>query len=365
MACWSNAKFRFAGLGIAAFGMSLMPLTSSADPPPYRMICTRETRDNCLTPAQIESLLVSKAARIVAAERTASGGSSAWVLTLSAPFEGGSIQFRAKWRPDSSRDGANSPRQELVAYALQRLYLDPLDYIHPPTRSRCFDLAHYRSVVDSEAQPSFPEQSSCVFGTIAHWVEGASTLTHTWFYREPVLDEERWKHDATLRRTLADANLLTYLTLNGDTHNGNWLRVDTARGQRVYMVDSSLSFTRHRNAALTLHDDFSVIVVPLRKQSVDRVMQIDEATLETLSAIERVFPEDGGLTSEWVEPGGPALSGERPYEFVKCPASLGCKTQMVMGMTRFERDMLLGELWHLQMRVEMGELALLAAETPP
>lgn len=365
MARWSNRKLAFAGLGVAALGISLTPLTCSKDPQRYPMICTRETRDNCLTPAQIESLLVSKDARILAAERTASGGNGAWVLTLSAPFEGRSIQFRAKWRPDASRGGTNSPRNELVAHALQRLYLDPLDYIHPPTRSRCFELDHYRTVVDSDAQPSFPKQSSCVFGTIAHWVEGASTLTNEWFYREAVLDEARWQHDATYRRTLADANLLTYLTLNGDTHRGNWLKVDTAAGRRIYMVDSSLSFTRHRNAALTLHDDFSAILVPLRKQSVDRVMQIDEATLESLSAIERVYASDAGLTSEWVEPGDPALSGGRPYEFVSCPASLGCKTQMVLGMTRFERDMLLGELRHLQMRVKMGEVALLASETPP
>jgi len=84
-----------------------------------------------------------------------------------------------------------------------------------------------------------------------------------------------------------------------------------------------------------------------------------------LSAIERVYATDDGLTSEWVEPSDSALSGERPYEFVDCLASMGCKTQMVLGMTRFERDMLLGELRHLQMRVKMGELALLASETPP
>ena len=64
--------------------------------------------------------------------------------------------FRVKWRAQSTTTSRNSPRRELAAYAVQKLFLEPEEYVAPPTAPHCFPLEAYRAAVDRKARRAAP-----------------------------------------------------------------------------------------------------------------------------------------------------------------------------------------------------------------
>src|SRR5690242_192165 len=88
----------------------------------------------CLPARDMEILLRDAPLYVRAAEPLDRGRSSGWRLLVEIP-----PVVRIKWKPAApGGDGYNhSPRRELAAYALQKLYLDEGDYVVPPTVARC------------------------------------------------------------------------------------------------------------------------------------------------------------------------------------------------------------------------------------
>ena len=66
--------------------------------------------------------------------------------------------FDVKVRPATRRDEFNNvPRYELAAYHIQPLFLDPEDYVVPPTVFRSFPLEVVRAWGESELEPTYRE----------------------------------------------------------------------------------------------------------------------------------------------------------------------------------------------------------------
>ena len=84
----------------------------------------------------LEHKLTHEPFTILAAKSTSGGSTSAMRLTLQ--FQDCSV-VHVKWRAATASGQAynNNPRKELVAYAIQKLFLDPQDYVVPVTTAAC------------------------------------------------------------------------------------------------------------------------------------------------------------------------------------------------------------------------------------
>lgn len=329
--------------------------------PLHAAICSRDVRASCRTVESLEALLVDPRMKILASEKAAGGSHDARLLTVEVPAKNEAdeaFRFRVKWRTMSSQTGVNDPRREVATYAFQNLFLDPQDFVFPPTRTRCFELHHYREMVDAEAQSDFSDKNACVLGAVSLWLTEGKPLTDRPWYREQVFDLEKWQEDAAYRRTLADANLLTYLTSNGDTHTGQWIFTGTPNGKRVHLVDASIAFDYEQNTALPPERDFGRIIVPaLRKKSLDRVMGLTRRELWSLTAIERLVPRGDTLHSERASRSQVQRPPKDGMEWQPCPDSVDCDEQLVIALTEPELGLVTQELWHLRNRVDVGEIS--------
>jgi hypothetical protein len=233
-------------------GQSLAPPAAPLTPP--TAWCAGTQREGCRSTAEIEGWLGSPELAIVGAASTSTGIQGAKVLTLSVPGAAGPVVFRAKWRAYSTLSPINDPRRELAAYHVQRLFVDPSEYVVPPTHGHCLDLAEYRRHVDPTAQPTF-HGFDCVFGMLSYWLENARTPAD-------VYDPELYRESAVYRRSVSNLNLLTFLINHGDSHARQFLMVDRRDGPRVYAVDNSLSFGTFVNTDIGAALDLSRLQVP-------------------------------------------------------------------------------------------------------
>jgi hypothetical protein len=290
------------------------PLAKPAAPltPPTRWCGRQEGPPACRTTAQLESLLAS--ADLVGMADTPSGMQGAKLLTLDAH----GVVLRAKWRPQSSGDLINEPRKELAAYAVQKLFLDDVELVAPPTVARCFPLQSYRRFAPAEAA-TFPN-TDCVFGFLSYWLEGVKTVGAA--RKADLLDDgtgiwdaERFEEDATYRGSVASANLLTYLINHGDAHEEQFVLEEAPRGLRAYVVDNSIAFRSIKNPMLLVRQDWSQIQVPwLPRAAVERLRRLTDADYErlgTVSELERREAQLVSIRATDAKSDGTALSWDR------------------------------------------------------
>lgn len=227
---------------------------------------------------------------ILSASETSTGKQGAHVLTLRAA----GVVFRAKWRPDSSRTTRNDPRLELGAYAVQKLFLQPSEYVVPPTAVHCFPLAAYRARVDAKAQPTLPG-ARCISGILSYWLEGVASVMDArkdgWFEGENdhALSLALFGRNPVYRDSIARVNVLTYVIGHRDSHTRNFV---IARGGSpvVYSVDNSLSFTMAPNPRILPERDWSKIQVPaLPRAIIERLRSASQrvATLANIAVVQR------------------------------------------------------------------------------
>ena len=218
-------------------------------------------------------------------------------MTVALPGAENRIVFRAKWRPHSSASLLNEPRKELGAYAVQKLFLQPHEYVVPPTVSRCFDLPRYKKAVDGKATASF-DGVSCVYGILSYWLENAVEIEDAedeeLLDSDDPLDKELFAQSPTYRRSVADLNLVTYLIHHGDAHGKQFLATKEPGRPRLYSVDNSVAFESMKNPMMLLRGDWSTIHVPeLPRAHVERLRTLTPDEWATLSVIEQ-FRRDGG-----------------------------------------------------------------------
>jgi hypothetical protein len=296
------------------------PLAPPAAPlTPPTMLCT-EARPSqpCNRAEEIEAMLQDPRLTIVGSAPTPGGRQDAKLLTLALPRDGGKTVLRAKWRPLSSESLTNDPRKELGAYAVEKLFLEPHEYIVPPTTGHCFARDDYRAVVDKSAAPSFGEQGAlCIFGILSYWLENVAKPESaredgTWS-ADHILDEGLFNKNGVYRQSIADLNLLTYLIRHGDAHDQQFLITKDRQRPRVYSVDNSIAFQSIKNPMLFFRQDWSTIQVPaVSKRSVARLQSLSEDEWARLAVIEQYVKRGTALVQ--APPGdviGPPDSGLR------------------------------------------------------
>jgi hypothetical protein len=243
-----------------------------------------------------------------------------------------------KWKhAPAGLDGwNNNPRKELAAYAVQRWFLEPSDYVVPPVVVRCVRIAAYRRV-EPEATATI-DGTHCVLGTLFLWLQNVHVP-------DVLYDPERFAADPNYAYHLANFNVLAYLVKHQDGRPGNILVGDDARNRRVFAVDNGISFGEFVHNFLTTNwDVIRVPAIPL--EVVARLRQVDRKALDSLAVLVDLRVDAKGI----LRPGrpGPPLEPERGVRLAP--------GRVQMGLTRAEIDAVSHRVAALLEEIDSGAL---------
>jgi hypothetical protein len=178
--------------------------------------------------------------------------------------------YRVKLRraEPGAEDFNNRPRYDLAAYELQKLFLDPAEYVVPPTALRMMPLAELRPY-SPEAQPTF-NGSDDVLVVLQYWLNEVKVIAD-------VYDPERFAADPKYARHIGQLNVLTYLIEHGDSNVGNFLISRAETGPRVFSIDNGVAFEFNESDRGQLWMKMRVDRLPA-----DTVQRLRKVTLEEL-----------------------------------------------------------------------------------
>ena len=151
---------------LASLAVAVGCATTSGSPRPAvtppSVLCldpSLEDDDFCLPSERVEAMLRTSRLDILSVEVAPSGFSRPKKLYLEFPGdrEGKPIVIASKWKPaPSGGEGFNNfPRKELAAYEFQKLFLDPDEYVVPPTVAFCVPVAFHSAKI-ADTPPTFP-----------------------------------------------------------------------------------------------------------------------------------------------------------------------------------------------------------------
>lgn len=221
---------------------------------------------------------------VVKDEAAGSGVTGAHKLTLR--FTDGE-EIEVKWKPmPAGLDGwNNSPRKDLAAYAVQRLFLDPADYVVPATVLRCLPPAAFTSA-GRRVQPNV-KGATCELGEIGLWLHDVHIPEH-------VYDPERFASDPAYAGHLADMNLLTYLIKHQDGRAGNFVLDNDPANPRSYSIDNGIAF-----GALVHNffvENWNELRVPaLRASAIERLRAAPPESFEALAVVVEMKRDADGV----------------------------------------------------------------------
>jgi hypothetical protein len=200
------------------------------------------------------------------------------------------VMMLVKWAAAPRRGGEfnNRPANEVAAYEIQKLFLDPENYVVPPTVMRSIPYSDYQDL-DDDVRRTFGDVNSVVV-VLQYFL---SSVTQDDFD-----DEDREKDDPDYKRHFGDFNILTYLIRHNDQNVGNFL-ISTAPNARVFSVDNGLAFGREESDQGFKYRNIQRNHLP--SATVDRLRTITEEDLHGALGVLAQFEErDGELVQ--VEP---------------------------------------------------------------
>ena len=157
-------------------------------------------------------------------------------ITLKAEISfSGNPPYRVKLRraEPGAEDFNNRPRYDLAAYELQKLFLEPADFVVPPTALRTMPVAELLPYA-KEARPTF-RGSDEVLVVLQYWLQEVKVVAD-------VYDAALFASDAGYARNVGQLNVLTYLIEHGDANVGNFLLSRAENSPRVFSVDNGVAF---------------------------------------------------------------------------------------------------------------------------
>jgi hypothetical protein len=336
---------------LASLAVAVGCVTTSGSPPPAvtppAALCldpSLENDDFCLPSERVEAMLRTSRLDILSVEVAPSGFSRPKKLYLEFPGdrEGEPIVIASKWKPaPSGGEGFNNfPRKELAAYEFQKLFLDPDEYVVPPTVAFCVPVEFHGAKI-ADTPPTFPG-TECVFGSAAYWVENVTT--------DEARDLRRFERDEAYRANLAKLNLLTHLIDQRDCRDANFLGSTDPDRPRVFSIDNGLAFGGFKNpfTVMGFIPDWAEIQVPaLPRSHIDRLRRITRADLDRLAVVAQFENREGLLVR------APAGEPEAHDEGVRVSG-----TTVQFGLTRREIDGIEERLRRLLERVDRDEIGL-------
>lgn len=289
----------------------------------------------------LERQLAAEPLEIVSAE--ISRPKAAGDITLKADISfGGAPPIRVKLR--KAEPGADSfnnvPRYDLAAYELQKLFLDPPEYVVPPTVLRMLprdEFAKYSPSV--ERTFSGAEQ---VLGVIQYWLNDILVIAD-------VYDATRFAADPVYARHIGQLNILTYLIEHRDSNAGNFLIGKDKTGARVFSIDNGVAFASGPSDRGELWRNLRVEQLPA--DAIDRLRRITPQMLqERLGVVAQWQLQNGSFVPVSLQPNVSPRRGVRRKD-----------GQVQMGLTESEVKQVQRRLKELLNRVDKGRITAVSA----
>ena len=310
-----------AAIFCAAFLLSACDTSAPSERPPVKFTETPVPRQTDkfanwpMPPDVIEDEVVRSLYELdfelVSKKGTKTGITGAKEVTLLFPRLEEELKFKWKVAESGTLDqDNNSPRREIAIYEIQKLFLDPEDYVVPTSLMVCVPTAW--APQGTTAKPNVPD-TKCVLGNISVWLLEVTQPDN--FY-----DEERFLEDPIYAYYMSNFNLLTFLVAHHDGKPSNFLLSKEEDRPHLFAIDNGTSFrSLIRNPFAT---NWNVIRIPaMRAESIDRLRKIEREDLDQLGVVaELEINDDGVLVSE---PPGPNLNPVRGVRIVDGTVQLG------------------------------------------
>jgi hypothetical protein len=245
-----------------------------------------------------------------------------------------------KWAESPAGGGGafnNRPRYEAAAYEAQKLFLDPSEYVVPPTVARCVELDQEREI-EPHAEPTM-DGSETVLVVLQYWLHSVKM--------DDIWDKGRFEKDSVYARHYANMDLFTYLILHSDSNRGNVLVSSIDAFPRVFAVDNGVAFARDEQSDRGIKwRDLDVDRLP--KTTVDRLRAI---TLEDLQRELSVVAQIQQVGRQFVD-----VEPTEPFEADKGVRRQGAIVQI--GLTEAEIKQMWGRINKVLERVDEGDISL-------
>ncbi len=187
--------------------------------------------DSVLLVEDIEHALWHEPVEIVQAE-PAQGGGDGTQTALLQRGEAPSLRVKVRPAPRGGEAADNQPRYEAAAYQVQQLFLDPAQYVVPPTALRSLPLDAYQAF-DPYGEPTFPNTASVLF-VLQYRLDAVSD--------DRPFDATRFEKDPVYARHLGHLNIFTYLIKHNDSRRGNIVIAEDPADPRLFSVENSMAF---------------------------------------------------------------------------------------------------------------------------
>lgn len=246
------------------------------------------------------------------------------------------LQIMVKWAkaPPGGFAINNQPRYEVAAYQFQKLFLDPRDWVVPPTVIREMPLRAYRQL-DPELGPTF-EGTASVLVAIQYWLQNVET--------EAAPDTARLETDEAYARRMGTLNLFTYLIRQVDSNPGNVL-ISTVGPPRLYSVDNGVAFRSPESPRGTLWRDLFAPRVPAT--AIDRLRALTRPQLEAAMYVVAQFRVGDDQRLESVAPTAKMNENRGVYR---------ADGVIQLGLNNLEMDELWDRIQAVVARVDAGEI---------
>jgi hypothetical protein len=276
---------------------------------------------------ELERMLASDPFTIVSAEISRPKARGDITLKAEMSFDG-KPPMRVKLR--KAEPGAdtfnNIPRYDLAAYDLQSLFLDPAEYVVPPTALRFVPLEEF-SKYSPQVKRTFIGADE-VLAVLQYWLQDVKVV-------EDVYSPTLFTTDPVYARHVGQMNILTYIIDHGDSNVGNFLIARSTDGPRVFSVDNGVAFAAGQSDRGRKWAEMRVDRLPA--DTVDRVRRITLDMLrERLSVVAQWKLEDGRFAST------PQTASLSKMRGVRREGAI-----LQMGLTKPEID----RVWHNVQRV--------------
>jgi hypothetical protein len=271
---------------------------------------------------ELHKLELARQLEIREIKGTATGTSGAFEERIYFPTLQKEVKFKFKKAIPGDLDSFNnSPRRELAAYEVQKLFLEPEDYVVPTSVLVCVPREAYEKNHGYTA--ASVEGTNCVLGLASVWLKDV-TVT------DQLYEESRFLQEPNYAYFLSNLNILTYLIAHRDAKQGNFLVSKDDQRRQVFSIDNGESFGSFPYNFFA--QNWDVIIVPaLRRDSIDRLRQLQRQDLDFLGVVVQMEKDENGILM-------PVPAGENldPKRSVRIHGGT-----VQLGLTRTE----IGKLW--------------------
>jgi hypothetical protein len=294
--------------------------------------------------ADIEHELATAPFRIVAAEISRPKAKGDITLKAELSFSG-QAPYRVKLRraEPGAEDFNNRPRYDLAAYELQKLFLEPAEYVVPPTALRFVPLAELQPYA-AAAKPTF-RGSDEVLVVLQFWLQEVKLAADLY---DPAL----FVVDLGYARHLGQLNVLTWLIEHGDSNLGNFLISRAEQAPRVFSVDNGVAFAYNESDRDHAWKDLRVPRLPA--DTVARLRAVTPAQLQ----------EQLGVLAQWRLDGGRWLAVDASANLDKRNGVRRAGDVVQIGLREGEIEQVGRRLKRLLERIDKGETGLLEGSQP-